>query len=357
MDFLRSKVFYTFSGFLFIIILSSCQTTYYLKSAYNQFLLLNNRIPIEKVLEDEKTSTEQKEKLRLAKKVKFFAEEKLKLKKTGSYSSYVALDRPYVTYVVSAAPKWELKHYQWDYLFVGEMPYKGFFNLEDAKLEEEDLKRKNFDTYLRGVSAYSTLGWFDDPILSSMMTYKNYDLVNTIIHEMVHTTLYIKNSADFNERMAVFLGNKGVELFYQEIEGKDSPTLQLIQLENEDEKKFSEFISTELTQLENWYKTQNQENENLRVTRIKEIQTRFLENIKPKLRTHSYDYFVKLDLNNARLNVYKTYVKDLSDFEKLYELNSRDFLKFLENCRNLEKHPKPEEGLKDLILLLTSVKV
>lgn len=328
--------------------LTGCQIGYYFKSAYNQLSMMNSKVSIEKALKDPSISDEDKRKLELAQKAREFAEKDLHLKPTKNYTSFVKLDRPYVTYVVSAAPKWELKHHLWSYAFVGEMPYKGYFNENDAKEEEEELKKKDLDTFLRGVSAYSTLGWFNDPLLSSMLRYKDYDLVNTIIHETVHATLYIKNSADFNERMAVFLGNKGMEMFYLKEEGPESPTLKAIQAENEDDKRFSEFITKEIKDLEAWYKAGPTKDEALRQKRIHEIQERFSKELRPQMKSKSYDRFPEIDLNNARLLNYKTYMQDLSDFEKLYEKVGRDFSQFIEKCKGLEKSKKPEEDLKTL---------
>ncbi len=332
-----------------LILLSGCQIGYYFSSAYNQMSLLNQRVPIEKALQDPALSEDQKKKLQLAAKVRAFNENVLHLKVTKNYTTFVKLDRPYVTYVVSAAPKWELKHHLWSYPFVGQMPYKGFFNEEKAKEEEQDLKKQDLDTYLRGVSAYSTLGWFNDPLLSSMLAYPEHELVNTLIHETVHTTLYIKNSADFNERLAVFLGNKGMELYYHQEEGPDSKTVQQAQMENEDDRLFSEFISREISDLEQWYKNQSEKNEEARQKRIQEIQAHFKTELAPRLKSKSYSRFPELSLNNARLLVYKTYMQDLSDFEKLYTQVGGDFSKFIEKCKSLEASKNPEEDLKKLI--------
>ena len=310
--------------------------------------LLASRIPIEKALKDPSLSEEDKKKLRLAQETELFAQDKLGLRANGNYSSFVKLDRPYVTYVVSAAPKWEMKHFKWSFPFVGEVPYKGFFSEDDAKAEEQSLKQKGLDTYLRGVSAYSTLGWFRDPVLSSMLNYDESDLVNTLIHETVHATLYIKSNADFNERLAVFLGNWGTELFYKEREGAQSKTLELIKLENQDEKVFATFITQELELLEHWYKETKSEDESLRQARIKEIQSRFLSEVKPRLKTKQYERFAGLQLNNARLLVYKTYLQDLSDFEKLAQKLDWNYGKFLAAVKALEKNPEPEKALKDL---------
>lgn len=313
--------------------------------------LLNSRIPIDEALKDPNISPEEKKKLELAQKARAFAENDLHLKATKNYTSYVKLDRPYVTYVVSAAYKWELKHYQWSYPFVGKMPYKGYFNEDDAKNEEVELKKEDLDTYMRGVAAYSTLGWFKDPLLSSMLRYTDYDLVNTIIHETVHATLYIKHEADFNERLANFLGNKGAEMYYLKTEGPDSKTLQEVKKDNADDKLFSEFISKELKDLGEWYKNlpANDHAEEKRTERLADIQKRFKEQVLPKMQTKGYEKFSSAKLNNARLLVFKTYMQDLSDFEKLYELSGRDFSKFIEKCKELEGAKDPSSKLKEII--------
>ncbi|MBV2167706.1 MAG: aminopeptidase, partial [Bdellovibrio sp.] len=194
-------------------------------------------------------------------------------------------------------------------------------------------------------------GWFNDPVLSSMLRYDDYDLVNTIIHETVHATLYIKQAADFNERLATFLGNKGAEQFYLKKEGPDSPTLKQIQQENEDHKLFSLFISTELNNLEKWYNElpATARSEEKRTERIRQIQEHFIKNLQPQLKTKAFDKFPELKLNNARLLVYKTYMQDLGDFEKLYQLLGQDYSRFIEKCKSLEGAKDPAQSLKDLI--------
>lgn len=335
-------------------IVSGCQMGYLMKSGYGQMKLLSSRVPIEEALKDPQLETSKKKKLQLAQEAREFAEKELHLKSTQNYTSYVELDRPYVTYVVSAAPQWELKHYQWSYPFMGKMPYKGYFNEADSIDEERELQKENLDTYMRGVSAYSTLGWFKDPILSSMLSYDDYDLVNTIIHETVHATLYIKHAVDFNERLATFLGNKGAEQFYLKKEGIESPTLKQIKMENEDQALFSQFISSELKDLEKWYKELpvSERSEEKRKTRIRQIQEKFTQELQPKLKTSSFKKFPELKLNNARLLVYKTYMQDLGDFQKLYEELGQDYSLFISKCHSLEKVDNPEQALKELILNL-----
>jgi predicted aminopeptidase len=345
--------------FIFVILaaalLSSCQIGYMVKSGYHQMALLSKRVPIDEALKDPNLDAATKNKLILSQEVRRFAEQELKLASTKNYTSYVQLEKPYVSYVVSAAPKFKLEHYLWWFPIVGKIPYKGFSTEEDAKDEQTELKNKNLDTYLRGVSAYSTLGWFNDPLLSSMMRSKEFHLVNTIIHETVHATLYIKSSADFNERMAVFLGNKGTDLFYQMKEGTSSPTLKQIQAENEDDRIFSVFIGDEITALTAWYEKQPEKNpsEEDREKRFTEIKNHFAEKVQPYLKTDVYKKFGDSEINNARLMLYKTYMQDLSDFEKLFELTKGSYHDFLKCCEKLKKADHPEEGLKQIIGKLT----
>lgn len=276
---------------------------------------------------------------------RLFAENKLGLKHTKSYTSFVQLDGPYVTYVVAAASRSELKPFKWWFPIVGSLPYKGFFNPNDAKSEAEDLKARGYDTYTRGVSAYSTLGWFSDPILSSMLGYKDHDLVNTIIHETTHSTIYIKSAADFNERLAVFIGNKGTEEFYREREGPESLTLKRMQDDLHDERLFTEFIAKEMQSLETWYADHSSSfiPEDLRRTRLNEIQVRFLSELKPKfLDSESYKNFEKIELNNARLLNYRLYFEKLDDFEAVFKKLGSDFHKMLDYCKSLETVTDPK---------------
>jgi predicted aminopeptidase len=329
-------------------LLTGCQAGYLLKSGYFQAKLLGSRIPIEKALGEPSLSDEQKRKLRLTLEVRQFAESDLSLKHTTNYTTFVQLDRPYVTYVVSASSRTELKAYKWWFPIIGSVPYKGFFDPESAKAEADKLKARGYDTYVRGVSAYSTLGWFSDPMLSSMLAYKDHDLVDTVIHETLHATIYIKSEADFNERMAVFFGRKGAEAFYQKKEGPDSPTLRVMSEEVHDENLFADFMFNEMKALEDWYKVRAglviAEPE--RMARIKEIQKRFNSEVRPRLKlADSYKNFENAELNNARLLTYRLYFEKIDDFEAVFKKLGSDFHKMLDFCRSLQSADDPRAEL------------
>jgi len=335
---------------------------YLVKAAYYQIGLLNQKVSLEHALQDPNLSEEEKRKIKLSIEVREFAKKELQLNVDQNFTSFVKLKQPYVNYVVSASPKWRLETYRWSYPIVGKLPYKGYAMETDALEEQNEMIQQGYDTYMRGVSAYSTLGWFKDPLLSSMLRAKDYDLVSTIIHESVHATLFIKGQADFNERLAVFLGNKGMEMYYRQQEGPNSKTLVSVQNEIEDDKRFSEFITAEIQSLEKWYIDKNIDEKNIlkdpelqnkleleRQSRFDLILKNFKMQIEPQMKTDSWKKFSQTKLNNARLNVFKTYMQDLGDFEALYQKTGSSFVEFMKACRSLEKSENPEADLKLLI--------
>ncbi len=270
----------------------------------------------------------------MAQDAKVFAEENIGLTSNGNYSSFVSLDRDAVTYVVQVAYANELKSYKWKFPLVGALPYKGFFKPELAEKEAREFSKEEYDTWIRGVRAYSTLGWFEDPVTSPMLQYREHDLVETIIHELTHTTIFIKGKAEFNERLATFVGSEGAKLFYLHKEGEDSKTKKKIEQEQLDLKLFSEFITKELNDLREWYKvTPASEIQLQKESRIEAIQKRFTEDLEPRLRTDIFNEFPKRKLNNAMLMSYETYISDLSEFEEIYERVGRDLTRLISEIK------------------------
>lgn len=327
-----------------------CQLSYYAHSAYHQAQLIKKRVPVSQALESSRLTDEQKRKLRLIGDVKSFGEQELGLKKSSNYTSYIQLDEPYVTYIVQAAHAFELKPYLWSFPFVGQVPYKGYFKKALAQAEAAEFDRTKFDTYVRGVSAYSTLGWFEDSVLSSMLRYDDHDLAELILHESLHTTLFIKGASDFNERLATFMGHEGMKLYYLKKEGANSITLQKALDDSYDQKLFSEFLTRETEALKKWYEEQKgQLSQTQKEVRLKEIKDRFQRELSPKLKTKNYSEFAERELNNAVLLAYQTYEYSLEDFQKAYELHGRDFKKTLDYFKSLESSKAPAQTLKDFV--------
>ena len=228
------------SFLLFIWCFIGCDISYLGHVSYNQIALLNKRVPIEDALEKYSFTEEEKKKLKLVPELKTFAKKNLKMDiNEDIYSTYVQLDGPYVTYVLRVSHAYELKSYLWDFPVIGAAPYKGFFEKEKAEEAAKAFPPDKYDTLVRGVSAYSTLNWFNDPILSSMLSYSESSFVVTIFHELAHTVLFFKDNVNFNERFAEFVGRKAAELFYLNREGESSETVQKLQAQWKDELLFS----------------------------------------------------------------------------------------------------------------------
>jgi predicted aminopeptidase len=328
----------------FLLLASLCFSgCYTLKSAYNQMSILANRESYDSILARKDLTEEQRRKLLLAQDIREFALKNLKLHSNGNYTQVTWLDRPYVTWAVSASDPWRIKPYEWSFPIVGKVPYLGFFNLKDAETEEKEMAAKGYDTYLRGVSAYSTLGWFADPLLSSMLNYSEETLAETLIHELVHTTIWVKDSVDFNERLASYLGQKGAEVFYLKKEGPASPTYKHMQDATADDKVFSLFITAQVRELDEWYSGLSDSDKTVanKEARIKKIQDLFRSDVAPKLKTANWSKFDQAKLNNAKLMMYRTYMSDFSAFDKLWLKLNGDFAAFIEKCKTLidSKHP------------------
>jgi predicted aminopeptidase len=338
--------------FLITLLFTSCQLGYLIHVSYNHLVMLNSKEPVEDILNSGRLSPEQKKKVELSQEARLFAFEKLQLHKSDNYSKYVDLKRPYITWTVTASQKWKFEPYLWNFPFIGKAPYKGFYTEKLAAEEAEELRQKDLDVSVRGVSAYSTLGKLTDPLLSSMLNYSEHALVNTIIHELVHTTLFIKDNINFNERLAVFVANKGTEQFYLSKEGANSPTLKRIRDENYDDELFSKFITGEIDELKKWYDTTDpaglpaDDREKIRQERLQLIARHFEERIKSQLRTKSYDRLFSKPFNNADLSVYNTYMKSLDVFEAVYKKNGSNIPEFLKKCRELNNVDDPEKEIE-----------
>jgi predicted aminopeptidase len=336
--------------FLVFVLLSQngCVLFYGLQSGYGQMKLLSKRQPLEKVLADPNVSEKTKQKINLVVEAKTFGVDQLGLTPTKNFESYVDVGGPAVTYIVVAAKKCELKQHTFRYPILGDMPYKGYFDRKDADEEAAKFDRKEYDVLVRGVSAYSTLGWFQDPILSTMMNYDDYDLVDLIIHESTHSTIFIKSNADFNEQLATFIGQEGTKEFYFQKEGSKSKTVERMLADYEDQKLFAEFLKPQIQKLKEFYKTQGSCQDENRATAFSQIQLEFEKSVAPKLKGQNYKNFAKREMNNATLLYAKTYVGDLSLFADAYKSSKMNLKMFLGSLKKLEKEKDPIQSLKNL---------
>jgi predicted aminopeptidase len=305
--------------------------------------------PIDEVIAKQKLSGENLKKLKLIKEVRRFCFEELGLKKSDNYTEYSQLDENYVSYVVNAAGAYSLDPYLWHYPIVGSLTYKGFPRKDDALEEQDRLIKKGLDTHVRGVSAYSTLGWFDDPVLSSMMNYSEEDIVELIIHESVHEHIYIKSNAEFNEQLANFFAKKATALFYK---NRDNDYLERQTKMEHDQKLFASFMEKQKEMLKEsyirWKNLKAIEKEQKKKQAFQTIVDEYKKLIKPKLLVLNYDHIINTNLNNARISLYGTYSDNQDHFENLYNYLNNDPIKFINFFSTWKNEKQPIQRLKNI---------
>lgn len=218
-----------------------------------QIEVLKNAEPIVEILKKEDFPDSLKVKLKLIQEVKKYAEDSLGITKSNNYTSVYDQKGKPILWVITASDKYQLIDYQWEFPVLGEVSYKGFFELEKAQKEAKILEEKGFDTSIREVSAWSTLGWFDDPILTNFLDRTEGDLANLIIHELTHGTLYIKDDVTYNENLANFIGHIGAKKFLNHKYGKGSIEYNKYISEQKDDALLTEFVLQKADSLDQLY--------------------------------------------------------------------------------------------------------
>jgi predicted aminopeptidase len=181
---------------------SSCAMPFYWQAIGGQLELLRKRTPIEELLADPDLDPELRLSLGAVAEIRRFAVRELALPDNDSYTSYVDLDRPYVVWNVVAAEEFATKPKRWCFPFAGCVAYRGFFDREAAEAFRERLDEDGYDTFSGGSTAYSTLGYFSDPVLSTMLGSGEQYIASLLFHELAHQRLYIKDDSEFNEAFA-----------------------------------------------------------------------------------------------------------------------------------------------------------
>jgi predicted aminopeptidase len=335
-------------GIVMAGMLSGCSPIYVLRAAYEEGKILWRREPITDYIQKPEITLDTQEKLKLVLAVREYARDVLGLNVGGSYSSYSYVDRPDLTHIVVAAPKTELRPYTWWFLIVGSVPYKGFFDRADAEAEAERLNAEDYDTNIRPSAAFSTLGWFDDPLLSHLLRYDKVVLSEIIFHELFHNTLYVNGASAFNESAANFIGHRAAIDFFRERLGADSAEHQRAIQAWEEEREFGLFIADLAQTLTELYNRDIPRADKLRLreavfTRGKAEWARRIAD-RPQHRARA---FSQQPLNNAVLLHYLVYLKDLDLFESVYEQSGRNLAKTAEMLKQaVDRGGEPFEAVR-----------
>ena len=196
---------------IFVILISGCESiSYYGQAIGGHFELMAAARPVDDWLADPQTPPALRRRLESAQRIREFASRELALPDNGSYRSYAELGRPDVVWNVFAAPEFSVEAKLQCFPFAGCVGYRGFFAEEDARRHAAHLRAQGDDVHVGGVPAYSTLGWFDDPLLSTFIQYPDWQLARLLFHELAHQLIYAKHDTTFNESFAVVVEEEGV---------------------------------------------------------------------------------------------------------------------------------------------------
>ena len=332
---------------LYIIVLSSLLLLcllftgcYTLKQGFTLIGYLNKAVPLEKI--------DDKDFVNLVKDIRSFAMEELGLAESRNYTRYVEIDRNYLAAVVSASAKDSFTRYEWNYPIVGSMPYKGFFNVDDARKERAKLEKKDLDVWVRPVEAFSTLGWFRDPLYSYMREYSPARLAGLIIHELVHATVFIKGQSNFNEELAEFIGTEGSRLYMESRYGIDSDEYKNMLVFETDSLSYVDFIQELISELEALYSGITPREEKLLekeriITAAKE---RFETEYDSRFQSEDFRGFSETPVNNAFLEIYSLYYTDDNFYIDLYEKSGRNLPAFIAAAKTIKKKGDPRAQLE-----------
>jgi len=326
-----------------VLVLISAPTACYLsRGAWEEAKILSRRQPISEIVADPRTPKDAREKLKVVLAARQYARDSLKLRTKDSFTTYSRLDHDTLVLVVSAAYRDTLKPYTWWFPIVGRVPYKGYFDFAAAKKEAKDLADDGFDVYVRPSDAFSTLGFFNDPLLNTTLRGDSIDLANTVIHELTHNTFYASGQAPFNESFAMFVGARGAAAFFRS-RGQEAAAAK-VDAEWEDDKLLARFWSRVIKSLDSAYRM-HPESKGARILARDTVyaQTRLalVNEIAPQLKTINPLYAQRVTLNNAALLARRVYASDLDVFDLIYEKEGRDLRRSIGRIITLAKsNPK-----------------
>ena len=220
-----------------------------------QLKIIWNARPAEEMLHDSGFPDSLKAKLKIIEEIRRYAIDSLGLKDTKNYKTVYDQRGQEVLWVVTACEPFQLKPKLWEFPIVGTVPYKGYFNKDKALAERNELEQHGWDVSVRNPDGWSTLGWFTDPILTGMLERNDGDLASLIIHEMVHATLWVKDSVDFNENLASFIGDTAVYEFLVAKFGKNSKEYVTYLYKDQDYRHYSKHMLRGARGLDSLYHT------------------------------------------------------------------------------------------------------
>jgi predicted aminopeptidase len=317
-------------------LLSGCGTPYLMQAASGEWHVMHARVPIERVVADPHTPPQLRTRLELVRAARQFASAELGLPDNKSYRTYADIGRPYVVWNVVATPEFSVVPHHWCFPVAGCVAYRGYFHEASAAKFAAGLAAQGYDVAIDGVPAYSTLGTFADPVLSSMMRYGDDELAATIFHELAHQLLYVKDDSAFNEAFATTVEDAGLERW---LAHQGSPArIQQFRADEVREAAFVKLLAGARAHLATLYAS------GLAPEAMRPQKAAILAALGVDLRAFGqregvsyplYDEWLRQGLNNARLASVATYYDCVPGFKRLLAQEDNDLPRFYAAARKL----------------------
>ncbi|OGI48764.1 MAG: aminopeptidase [Candidatus Muproteobacteria bacterium RIFCSPHIGHO2_12_FULL_60_33] len=330
---------------LLAIVTGCASPGYYLHAVSGQFEILNKRRPVEEVLSDPATTPRIRRQLELVRRLRDFASRELGLPDNRSYRTYADLERPFVVWNAFATPELSLEPKQWCFLFAGCVSYRGYFARVKAEKFAADLKQDGYDVYVGGAPAYSTLGWFNDPLLNTFIHRAEADLAGLLFHELAHQVLYVSGDTAFNESFATVVELEGVKRWFerhgtaqqarayrQKIQRRE----QFILLVRKHKTRLAEIYASNLN---------DAEKRSAKIRVFEELRSDY-EILKASWGNYAdYDKWISQDLNNAHLAAIGMYSQHVAAFQKLLAQQGDNLMAFYHSVKKMANLPENERRI------------
>lgn len=328
-------------------LLACTRLSYYAELAQGQLALLQARENIESLLEDEQQDPALKRRLQNVMDARRFAVKTLALPDNKSYTLYADLERSHVLWNILATPEFSLDAVQDCFPIAGCVAYRGHFREIEARKQAEQFRAQGFDVITYGVSAYSTLGWFNDPVLNTMLQWRDADLIGTIFHELAHQQLYVQDDTAFNESFASFVEQQGLKEYF----GQSDTLASRVERRRRD---FTRLILEYRQAFESLYQQELSARE-MRLQKAKKFSE--LELAYRQLRhehwngVDAYGTWFAQPLNNASLLPFGLYDQWVGAFQTLFEHAEQDWTAFFRAAAKLGElpHEQRQEELSQLL--------